>query len=440
MFLGLIALALSACSGETPTQAQDAAATSTPIPTAPAAARPTYTVQRGDVQEIFEFTGRWQPRDQMPLSFEVGGTVRQVNVQRGDTVTAGQLLADLQITSLEEQLASAQLSLETALANLNSSEDGTLDAVTSAQINLANARLALQDSLNSRPWTSLETARINLEGAQQNLANAQRAYDEAISQPDQPASTVDSAYEQLQSAQRNVQSSQASYYSAAQNYNSYETTIARNENAVISAEIALQQAQSGASDPSGAQNVRQAQLNVEQIEAEIARSSLYAPIDGEILEVSISPGGSVQAYTTVITIGRSEPKEVIGSLAISDANRLSVSMVGVCQVANQPQTAVQCAVRRIPLSAQDADQTTRVAASLEGQPSGQLIEVDMPLQVRENVLWLPPAAVRTFQNRTFVVLQTADGERAVDVEIGLQTDDRIEIISGVTEGDVVVAP
>ena len=176
------------------------------------------------------------------------------------------------------------------------------------------------------------------------------------------------------------------------------------------------------------------------MEAEIARSSLYAPIDGEILEVSITPGGTVQAYTTVITIGRSEPKEVLGSLAIADANRLSVGMTGVCQVANQPQTAVQCAVRRIPLSAQDADQTTRVAASLEGQPSGQLIEVDMPLQVREDVLWLPAAAVRTFQNRTFVVLQAADGERAVDVELGLQTDDRIEIMSGVNEGDVVVAP
>lgn len=440
--LSVVALALlgAGCSGESPTAAQELAATSTPVPTAPAAARPTYTVQRGDVQEIFEFTGRWQPRDQMSLSFEVGGTVRRVNVQRGDTVTAGQLLADLQITSLEEQLASAQLSLETALANLNSSEDGTLDSVTSAQIALANARLTLEDSRNSRPWTSLETARLNLEGAQQSLENAQRSYDEAVSHPENPASAVDSAYEQLQSARRSVETAQANYYSSAQNYNSYETTIARNENAVISAEIALQQAQSGASDPSGAQNVRQAQLNVEQIEAEIARSSLYAPIDGEVLEVSITPGGSVQAYTTVIKIGRSEPKEILGSLAIADANRLSVGMVGVCQVANQPQTAVQCAVRRIPLSAQDADQTTRVAASLEGQPSGQLIEVDMPLQVREGVLWLPPAAVRTFQNRTFVVLQTADGERAVDVQLGLQTDDRVEIMSGVNEGDVVVAP
>jgi hypothetical protein len=72
--------------------------------------------------------------------------------------------------------------------------------------------------------------------------------------------------------------------------------------------------------------------------------------------------------------------------------------------------------------------------------SGSLVEITMPLQVRQNVLWLPPAAVRTFQNRTFVVIQTPDGQQVADVEIGLRTPDRVEIISGVAEGDVVVGP
>jgi len=68
------------------------------------------------------------------------------------------------------------------------------------------------------------------------------------------------------------------------------------------------------------------------------------------------------------------------------------------------------------------------------------IEVQMPLRVRDDVLWLPPAAIRTFQDRVFVVLETPDGPRTVDVEIGLRTGERVEIISGVSEGDVVIAP
>ncbi|KAB2852441.1 MAG: HlyD family efflux transporter periplasmic adaptor subunit, partial [Anaerolineae bacterium] len=193
-------------------------------------------------------------------------------------------------------------------------------------------------------------------------------------------------------------------------------------------------------DPSGLENLRQAQLKVDQLKTDIARSSLYAPIDGVILEVSISPGDQVTAYNAVMTIGLPEPKEVIASLAIGDAQNLSVGMVGVCQIANKPETAVQCAVRRIPSSNRDADQTTRIGAGFENLTDGQLIQVYMPLQIRENVLWLPPAAIRTFQNRTFVVLDTPDGQRSVDVELGLQTDDRVEIISGVNEGDVVVGP
>lgn len=440
----LLGLLMAACTGPADTGGDPGAlaATSTPIPTAPAIVRPTYTVQRGDVQEALTFTGRWQPRDQMPLSFEISGTVRQVNVRRGDTVSAGGLLVDYQITALEDQLATAQLNLENALANLESGTEGTVDSVANAEIALANARLSLESTRNNSPWTQLESARINLESARQSLEDAQRAYDDAISRPDQPASAVDGARQQLQNAQNSLRSAQTSYYSAAQSFNNHQYQVDQAENQVIQAELALENARSGG-DASGTQAVRSAQLNIDQINADIARSSLYAPIDGIVLEVTINPGDAVQAYTSVITIGRPQPNEVIANLAIGDAQQLSVGMVGTCEVMNQPETAVQCAVRQIPLSSRDADQTTRIAASLDqitDIATNQLVEVNMPLRISQDVLWLPPAAIRTFQNRTFVVLDTPDGQRSVDVVIGLETDDRVEIVSGVQEGDIVVGP
>lgn len=439
----LVVISAAACTGEgqpSNGQAAQVAPTSTSIPTAPAIARPTYTVQRGDVQDILPFSGRWQPRDQVRLAFEIAGTIRRVEVERGDAVTAGQLLADLQITDLENQLASAQLELETAQSGLEAGAEGSIQSVADAEVALANARLQLQSAEANRPWASVASARIALDAAELDVENAQRAYDEAISRPEQDASIADNAYIALQSAQNRLRSAEASYFQASQAYNNHEFQIAQNENGVIAAELALSQARQGGGDASGVQTVRAAQLRIDQINADIRRSSLYAPLDGEVLEVMIVPGEAVTAFGTVITIGRPEPKEAIASLPLADAQRLSVGLVGVCQVINQPDTAVQCIVRQIPLSASDADQTTRVAASLEGVPSGQLIEVQMPLQVRPNVLWLPPPAIRTFQGRTFVVLETAEGPRAVDVQIGLQTDEQVEIVAGVNEGDVVVGP
>lgn len=440
-----VGLLLSACStagtatgGGAVAQAQ-AEPTSTPVPTAEIAARPTFLVQRGDVSDVFTFTGRWQPRDQMMLSFPINGTVRQVNVRRGDAVNAGDLLVDYDIADLENQLANAQISLETALGNVGNTATSGIQSVENAQISLANARISLENTRAGSPWSNVASARNQLDSANLSLANAERNYNDALSHPEQPASTVDNAYQQLLSAQLQAQSAQISYLSASQNFNNYQFQVQQAENAVIQAELNLQRAIDSAGGVSD-ENVRSAQLNIDQLNQKIADSSLYAPIDGVILEVYVAPGNAVQAYATVVVIGLPEPKEVIATLAISDANRLSVGMTGVCEVVNQPETAVGCIVRSIPLTSRDADQTTRVAASLENLTENQLVEVQMPLEVRENVLWLPPGVIRTFQNRTFVVLETADGPRTVDVEIGLQTDDRVEIISGVNEGDPVIAP
>jgi biotin carboxyl carrier protein len=309
-------------------------------------------------------------------------------------------------------------------------------------LHLANARLQLENTKASSPWTQLENARINLHEAKQALENAQRAYDDAVSRPDEPnaASTVDRAYETLQRARNSVRTAQTSYYQAAQNFNNHQFDVAQRENGVVAAQLALGRAVEDAGLSTGSDNVRATQLRIDQIKGNIARSSLYAPFAGEVLEVTIKPGDRVEAFVAVITIGKPEPKEAVASLSFNDAQRLSVGLVGVCQIINQADTAVQCVVRRLPVSARDSDQTTRVAAILKTATSGQLVEIQMPLQVRSAVLWLPPVAVRTFQNRTFVVLQTPDGPRRADVEIGLRTDDRIEIKSGVREGDVAIGP
>ena len=62
------------------------------------------------------------------------------------------------------------------------------------------------------------------------------------------------------------------------------------------------------------------------------------------------------------------------------------------------------------------------------------------LERKEDVLWLPPAAIRTFEGRKFVVIQEGAIQRRVDVTVGIESDDRVEIVSGVEEGDVVVGP
>lgn len=435
--------ALTGCSLPDNASPQEQQAQPTPVPTTAASARPTYMVQRGTVEQVLEFSGRWLPRDQQQLSFEVAGNVRAVNVRAGDTVSTGDVLADYQIEDLEEQLANAELQLETAQLNLAESAEGGGDSVTDAAYNLATANLSLEGAREGVPWTNTASASAGIVTAERNLDDAQRAYDEAISRPDSSASVVDNARNAVISAEDALANAWRNYYSASQSYSSAMRSIETAENAQIRAEQDYQDALNGVGVSTDLiQAVRSAQLNVDQIKEDITRSTLLAPTDGVVLEVTIKPGDSVQAYTTVITIGRLDPKEVVVNLAYTDAARLNVGMSGACTPINRPDLVVECVVRRMPLSNRDVDQSVRVAAIFYEDEAafGALVDVTMALETRENVLWLPPESIRTFQNRTFVVVQEADGQRVVDITLGLQTDERVEIASGLKEGDIVVAP
>src|SRR3712207_3997275 len=91
-------------------------------------------------------------------------------------------------------------------------------------------------------------------------------------------------------------------------------------------------------------------------------------------------------------------------------------------------------VRRLPypygsgsaLESEGADDSTRVSLEVPtGLEVGDMARVTVLLERREDVLWLPPQALRTFEGRTFAVVQQGEAQQRVDVEIGLRSDDRV---------------
>lgn len=417
------------------------AATPTAYPTAEAAARRTATVQRGTVEQTYTFNARWLPRDQYRLSFEISGTIRSVNVRRNDTITAGTLLADYQIEDLESQLEREELDLETALFRLNNGDSGGSDPVVSAQFGLANARIQLQLEQDGLDWTGVANARAGVTDAERALDQAQRAYDNGVSDPTTPGDTIYQLYQSLEDARSRLRSAQTSYFSAAQNYNNARARLSVSENSVLQSEIQLQDAIAGSGQNfEQVQAVRAAQNAVNATREKIAKSTLFAPINGVVLSVDIAAGDQAEAFVSVITIALPDPKEAVADgLPFNDIQRLSVGDLGICRITN-PELAVQCVIRDLPLTSNEADTSVRVAATMPEAALGQAVEVEMPLETREGVLWLPPGYIRTFQNRTFVIVLTEEGEFVRDVVVGLRTEEREEIISGLTEGEVVVAP
>jgi len=519
-----------------------AQSTPTPFPTPIVPEKPTYTVQRGAVTKTLEFRGRVSPVTEKELFFRTDGYVQAVHVAQGDLVEEGNLLAELEIGDLENQLAQAEVALQTAELRLSQAEQENADALTEAELNLQRARVQLRQAEQENA-DALAEARAALEKAQlaqalggpteADIAVAQSAVDSAQAQleellagPDEQSVEIarlnwelarnalwqaqlerdavkgrsgvpryqkdladaavgsaqvsariaelqyalagkGAASEAIRIAQAAVDQARAQAVVASNNY-SYtvqlqalevelaELSVAKLERGVDPllaqevelAELRLAKLKRGA-DPLLAQEVEKARIDLQRIQGQIEDMRLVAPFDGRILSLSAREGGLATAFKTALLLGDPGALEITADLGADKLSQMSVGQAATIRLLNRPEQDWSGHVRQLPYpygggAGGQADDDTATRITLD-DPSvtleiGELATVIILLEQKDDVLWLPPAAIRSFQGRDFVVIQDGDDQRRADVRLGLESEERIEIVDGVEEGQVVVGP
>jgi RND family efflux transporter MFP subunit len=143
----LAAIAMLAACGENSSPPAPAAEASAPVRTAPA--------ENAAVAAGVRAVGILGPRDELRLSFKVGGVVERVAVDVGDRVKAGQLLAVLKRAEVDAAVAQAAEAAEKSRRDLERARQLRLDEV------------ATQEQVEDLT-TAYNVARSNLETAQFN--------------------------------------------------------------------------------------------------------------------------------------------------------------------------------------------------------------------------------------------------------------------------------
>ncbi len=427
----LLLLVLTACSSS----AADAEPTPTPLPTPVVAEKPTYVVQRGAVTKSLEFTGRVGPVKQQDLFFRTDGFVRNVNVERNAQVKTGDLLADLEIGDLENQLAEAQLKLKEAERTSNT-------ALADAESELQTARLQLQKKLAEDVNATVVTKQMALENAQDARKYAYDEYDKAIHRPWDPDEVTERYRKNFVEADRALTAAQAEYEQALASQKTYAYDVALLKQDVVQAERKVAQLKEEGGTPLA---VEQAKLDVKKIADQIAAASISTPFDGEVLALNVRPGNSIDAFKTAIVVGDPRALEITADLEASDVAELSVEMPALIRMRNRPEQDLLGSVRQLPFiggsdSTDNDDKAVHVALHDQNiqLELGELATVIITLEQKDDALWLPPAAIRTFQGRDFVVMQDGSAQRRVDVKLGIKGEDRVEVLEGVQAGQVVV--
>jgi len=130
---------------------------------------------------------------------------------------------------------------------------------------------------------------------------------------------------------------------------------------------------------------------------------------------------------------------------------LTEGMIAKASPVSRPGQEFEAAIRRLPYpygsggastQVQEEDKTTRFTvtdpAIIQEYDLGDLIRLTIILEERKEALWLPPAAIRNFEGRNFVVVQDGDAQRRQDVKLGVKNEDQVEILEGLEEGQTIV--
>jgi RND family efflux transporter MFP subunit len=338
----------------------------------------------------------------------------------------------LAVAEAEKAVADAERAYHLTQSTASQADiDAAFAQIILSEQNLDRAREAFEPYQN-KPEDNLERARL-----QSQLSAAQQAYDSAVrtyngmlgtgNEYEQAvaAAQLDAANAQLVDAKRKLDRILAG--------STYELELGLKENEVELAEIVL----------------AEAQLGIEDLEQAIRDAQLTASFDGTVISLGVVDGKTVDAYNVYAVVADLDHLEISADLTGQDLLDLEEGMQVSATLANRPGEIFSGSIRRLPYfgastSGEDEDKTTRITLDINPAEAnlevGDLMRVTVVLEYKEDVLWLPPQAIRTFEGRKFVVVQDGEFQARVDVKIGIEGEDRIEILEGLEEGQIVIGP
>src|SRR5579863_8101499 len=239
---GAIALTLLAACGGKPPQ-------STPPLTVDAAA-----ASRQNIATYLTLDGQVAPLEQSTLAFQQSGTILKINVNIGDMVHKGDLLATIDPRTIQAQL-------------------------DQAQAQAAQYSAAAQGSVVGYP-VQVQGNEAAVQTAKANLDNAKLVYDQNKQ-----------LYKQGYVSETALQQSQANYVQAQQSYNN--SVVGLRNNVVSLQNVKAQQAQAAAA---GAQ--------ADVLSTQLSQTYLYAPYDAVVANRLVDPGAYASPSQPVLQVAR----------------------------------------------------------------------------------------------------------------------------------------
>lgn len=411
----------------------------------------TVTVSRGDLTASVGATGTVNSNQSTIISWQLNGRVGEVYVSVGDKVEAGQPLAKLDEKSLPQTVILARADLVAAqrdldrLLNSDTARAEAYQKLVLAQKELEDAqkRRESKDYARALPAT-VDEARANLVIAEDAVNKALELYDRVDDRPqDDPVRAE--AFAQLSRARKNYDTQLANLNWLLGRPDDQE--IAEADARVALAEAALKDAQrewDRLKDGPDEEDIAAAQARIAAIEATLDQVDLEAPFSGTITAVNTKVGDQVTPGAPAFRLDDLSRMLVKVEITEVDINRIRVGqpvMLSFDAIPDKEFSGRITEVASVGESVQGVVNFTVTVQLDNGQDevrTGMTAAVTIITDLIEDTLLVPNRAVRLRDGRRVVYVLRDGVPVMTEIELGLTSDVMSQVISGVSEGDVLV--
>jgi macrolide-specific efflux system membrane fusion protein len=174
------------------------------------------------------------------------------------------------------------------------------------------------------------------------------------------------------------------------------------------------------------------------------QTALISPINGQVIVSSLNPGQTITTSDAVLVL--SDRLIVKADVDETDIGNLKLGQKAEISLDAYPDIKVAGVVDHIYYESKLVNNVNIYQVDLlpSAVPdvfrSGMSANVNIVIRQKDNVLLLPIAAVRSRNGRSFVSVRgtSQDSVRRMPVQTGLKDEKNIEIVQGLSSGDVVV--
>ncbi len=199
--------------------------------------------------------------------------------------------------------------------------------------------------------------------------------------------------------------------------------------------------------------------SVEQAEADLATAKrefadakealagviIKAPSKGTVMTVGGKAGDTASAGSAFITLGNLDELQVNALFTESDVGKLKVGQQATVTMDTHPGQEFTGTITHIDVTATTSDQLVRygVRVALSSSPEnllvGQTAYVQVTTDEAENAVYVPARAVEIGSGGTATVtVRSGDQDVRRQVKTGVESDQYIQIVEGLDEGDQVI--